>query len=126
MEMKQTEKKPIAAMAALLLIAGAAMLSSCEKYSFQVETINPGDSVHFQTVIQPIFTGNCILCHNSSRNPDLRENYSYNSLSSGGYINEPYSSSKLYTEVNGNHPSGLPETDRAKILAWILQGAKNN
>jgi hypothetical protein len=124
--MKQTEIKPIAAIAALLFIAGAALFSSCEKYSFQVETINPGDSISFQDVIQPIFTDNCILCHNSSRNPDLRESFSYNSLSSGGYINEPYSSSGLYKKVNGNHPSGLAEADKAKILAWILQGAKNN
>lgn len=124
--MKQTEIKPMTVIIALLLIAGVAMLSSCEKYSFKVETINPGDSIHFQAVIQPIFTDNCILCHNSSRNPDLRESHSYNSLSSGGYIDSPFSSCKLYTKVNGNHPSGLSETDRAKILAWILQGAKNN
>lgn len=124
--MKQTEMKSLTVIIALILIAGAAMLSSCEKYSFKVETINPGDSIHFQAVIQPIFTDNCILCHNSSRNPDLRESNSYNSLSSGGYIDSPFSSCKLYTKVNGNHPSGLSETDRAKILTWILQGAKNN
>lgn len=124
--MKQTERKSMTVIVAMLLIAGAAMLASCEKSSYLVETINPDDSVHFQTVIQPIFTNNCILCHKGSRDPDLREGNSYNSITTGGFVNEPFNTSKLYNKVNGNHPSGLSETDRAKILAWILQGAKNN
>jgi len=124
--MKHTEIKPLAAKVAFLLIAGAALLSSCEKYSFQVETINPDNVIHFQTDIQPIFTSSCISCHNSSRNPDLRESHSYSSLSSGGYIDPPFSSSILYTKVNRNHPSGLDDQFRDKILVWVLQGAKNN
>jgi len=124
--MRQGDRKLITVVVALLLISGIAMLASCEKYSFKVETIAPGDSVFFQTDIQPVFTANCILCHSGSRDPDLRDGKSYNSLSSDGYIDAPYSTCKLYTTVNANHPSSLSATDRAKILAWILNGAENN
>jgi len=124
--MKFTERRSMRVIPVLLLIAGVAMFESCEKYTFKMETIIPGDSVRFHNDIQPVFTDNCILCHKGTRDPDLRAGNSYNSLSSGGYINSPLSSSKLYNKINANHPSSLSESDRAKILTWILQGAKNN
>ena len=40
-------------LAAFIVIAAIGGLSSCEKYSYMPEVINPVDSVHFQAEIQP-------------------------------------------------------------------------
>ena len=124
--MKINKKKSIRGIIATVAITGMALVSSCEKYSFKVETIDPGTLLHFQTDIQPIFTDNCILCHNASRNPDLRTGKSYSSLSTGGFITPANETCRLYTQVNSGHQSSLSGTDRQKILLWIKQGAKNN
>ena len=54
-------------MAALIVIAAIGGLSSCEKYTYMPEVINPIDTVHFQAEIQPIFNANCIICHAAIR-----------------------------------------------------------
>jgi hypothetical protein len=111
-----------------LIFAGALILfGSCEKYSFLVETVNPADSVYFQTMVQPIFTANCITCHRGSRDPDLRAGNSYASLTSGGYVDLPAESSKLYLKINSSsHVSFTLPEEKQKILFWIQQGAHNN
>jgi hypothetical protein len=124
--MKINKKKSIRGIIALVAITGMALVSSCEKYSFKVETVDPGTQMLFQTDIQPIFTANCILCHNATRNPDLRTGNSYTSLSTGGYITPANETCRLYSQLNSGHQSALSETDRQKILLWIKQGAKNN
>ena len=73
-------------LAALIVIAAIGGLSSCEKYSWMPEVINPTDSVHFQAEIQPIFTANCISCHGAIKAPDLRDGNSYEALTKGGYV----------------------------------------
>ncbi len=76
-------------LAALIVIAAIGGLSSCEKYSYTPEVVNPTDSVHFQAEIQPIFNANCISCHGAIKAPDLRDGHSYNALTSGGYVDLP-------------------------------------
>jgi hypothetical protein len=124
--MKLNEKKSIRGIIALIAVAGIALATSCEKYTFKVETIDPGTQILFQADIQPIFTGTCIICHKGTRNPDLRTGNSYTSLSTGGFITPADETCTLYSKVNSGHPTSLSTTDRQKILLWIKQGAQNN
>lgn len=113
--------------AAFLISAGMIMFSSCEKYSFEPETIDPEVPVLFQTQIQPIFTNSCIACHKGSRNPDLRDGNSYASLTSGGFLDLPAEESKLYKKVvSGSHKPFTLDAEKQLILVWIGQGALNN
>jgi hypothetical protein len=114
-------------LSAFIILAGIVLFSSCEKYTYVIETVNPVDTVYFQAQIQPIFTDNCITCHHGTRNPDLRDGYSYESLTTGGYVNQPAETSRLYLQVTSSShtPYTLP-TEKQLILIWIQQGAQNN
>jgi hypothetical protein len=102
-------------------------MSSCEKYSWIPEKINPVDSVHFATDIQPIFTANCATCHSATRRPDLRDGKAYKSLTDGAYVTLPGETSKLYTKMTGSdHAPRSNDIDKQKVLIWINQGAHNN
>ncbi len=114
-------------LAAIVIVAAIVGLSSCEKYSYIPEIINPVDSVHFQAEIQPIFSANCISCHGAIKAPDLRDGYSYEALTEGGYVNLPGEESELYTKMIGaDHGPKSSDVDKQKVLIWINQGAKNN
>jgi len=111
----------------VIILSGAALFASCEKYVYEVETVDPQVPVLFQTEIQPIFSNNCIVCHKGSRNPDLRAGASYASLTTGGYVNLPAITSRLYSQVvSGSHTSFTIDTEKQLILNWIAQGAQNN
>jgi len=126
-KMKQKERKSKFGIVAFLILAGIALFASCEKYTYLIETVNPADSVHFQTEIQPIFTANCIVCHKGTRNPDLREGNSYTSLTTGDYVKLPAESSKLYTKItSSSHESFTLPVEKQKVLIWIQQGANDN
>jgi hypothetical protein len=114
-------------LAAIIIIAAIVGLSSCEKYTYMPEVVNPTDSVHFQAEIQPIFTANCISCHGAIKAPDLRDGHSYNALTNGGYVNQPGETSELYTKMTGtDHAPRSSDVDKQKVLIWINQGAHNN
>lgn len=114
-------------LAAIMAITAIAGLSSCEKYSYTPEVVNPTDSVHFQAEIQPIFTANCISCHGAIKAPDLRDGHSYEALTTGGYVNLPGETSKLYTKMTSpEHTPRSTDVDKQLVLIWINQGARNN
>jgi hypothetical protein len=114
-------------LAAFIVVAAIGGLSSCEKYSWMPEKINPVDSVHFQAEIQPIFTANCVSCHGAIKAPDLRDGKSYKALTEGGYVNQPGETSELYTKMIGSeHSPRSSDVDKQKVLIWINQGAHNN
>jgi len=126
-KMKQKGKNSKFGIMAFLILAGVSLLASCEKYTYLIETVNPADSVHFQTEIQPVFTANCIVCHKGTRDPDLREGNSYTSLTTGGFVDLPAESSRLYVQVtSSSHESFSLPVEKQKILIWIQQGARNN
>jgi hypothetical protein len=115
-------------LAAIIVIAVIGGLSSCEKYSWTPEKIDPVIPVLFQTEIQPIFNAKCVSCHTSIRNPDLRDGKSYESLTSGEFVNLPGESSILYLHMTTN-PQHIPRSsDQQKglVLNWINQGALDN
>jgi len=125
--MKMKAKLSWSIVAALIIPAGMLFFSSCEKYAYQVETVDPEEPVLFQTQIQPIFTTNCIACHKGSRNPDLRNGFSYASLTDGGYVTTPADDSKLYKKmVSSSHAAFTLDTEKQLVLLWIGQGALNN
>jgi hypothetical protein len=122
------------------IIVGVIYFSSCEKYTFRVETLPPVDTtgndttgtdttnyVKLSTDVQPIFTANCISCHKGTRNPDLREGNSFASLTTGGYVTLPAADSKLYKKItSSSHSSLTTQAQKNTIYLWISQGAKNN
>lgn len=112
---------------AVIALGGVALLASCEKYAYQIEVVNPEEPVLFQTQIQPIFTNNCTGCHGGSRNPDLRDGNSYNSLTTGGFVNLPPENSRLYKQVtSASHAPLTLDIEKQLIFNWIKQGAQNN
>jgi hypothetical protein len=114
-------------LAAFVIIAAIGGLSSCEKFSFIPEKINPEIPIHFQAEIQPIFTSNCITCHSGIRPPDLRDGHSYKALTEGDYVNKPGESSKLYLKMTSTeHTPRSTDKDKQNVLIWINQGALNN
>jgi hypothetical protein len=114
--------------AVVIILAAVAGFASCEKVSFNPPLLNPADTVHFKTDIIPIFTANCIGCHNGGLSPDLRANNAYTSLKNGGFVNLPDSTSVLYIQITSK-VSHIPKTtdlQKLQIRYWIRQGAKNN
>jgi hypothetical protein len=111
------------------------LFSSCY-YDHPPEGLPFGcDEVSYSTHIVPILEAYCSTsgCHDGSVKPDLRENVSWNSLVSGGFVNLTVpEASILYEDVEfiGNPmPIGgaqLSELNRQLILCWISEGAKNN
>jgi hypothetical protein len=125
--MNQKFKRTRQIIIALVLIAAAGGLSSCEKYSFLPPRINPDLTVHFSTEIQPIFTSNCVACHGGLQFPNLSEGKSYNSLTKAGFVNTPGETSRLYLQMtSSSHTSRSTDIDKQKVLNWINQGALNN
>jgi len=101
--------------------------TSC--YYDQVYIAPPEREISYSTDIQPFFDLKCASCHPDDSQPDLQPGLSYNSLSSGDYINtsDP-SSSKLYVKISagGSMENFATDAERAITLKWIEQGANNN
>jgi hypothetical protein len=114
---------------ALILIAAVEGFSSCEKYSYAPPAVDPNQAWHFQTDIQPIFSSNCVTCHNGVKQfPDLRDGKSYLALTKGGFVTLPGETSRLYHQMstNSDHIPRSTDTEKLKVLYWIRQGALNN
>jgi hypothetical protein len=113
---------------ALVLLALIVGISSCEKNTYSLPSVDSNQTWHLQSDIQPIFNTSCIPCHNGSKSPDLRSGKSYNSLSKGGYVKLPGETSRLYEHMSSNtdHIPRSSSSDKLKVLYWINQGALNN
>jgi hypothetical protein len=111
-----------------LLFISLLLFGSCEKHSYLVETVNPGDSISLQTDVQPVFTDKCIGCHTGSGTAklDLRAGKSYASLLNRGFITPPDSTCTLFVTIYGGHYATLLDNEKQKILIWVVQGAQNN
>lgn len=111
----------------ILLLSAITGFSSCEKYSYTPPAVDPDATWSLSNDIQPIFSSNCITCHNGSLPLDLREGKSFQSLTSRGDITLPAESSTLYTTMTGSeHAPRSSDADKLKVLYWIQQGALNN
>jgi hypothetical protein len=126
--MKQIKKISNLLIIAFLLLFGLFLFESCEKHSYLVETVNPGDSISLKTDVQPVFTDKCIGCHTGSGTAklDLRAGKSYASLLNRGFITPPDSTCTLFVTIYRGHNATLLDNEKQKILIWVIQGAKNN
>jgi hypothetical protein len=106
------------------------ILSGCEYEKREpVDLSNLPDVVSFSNDIIPVFSNNCIRCHDGSITPDLTSENAYFDLSSGNYINTDVpENSYLYKKISGNGTMAQYADDynRALILKWIEQGAEEN
>ena len=93
------------------------------------------DSVYFELSVMPILRSNCALsgCHDAiSREEGIVLDSYANTIKTGGIrVNSP-ASSKIYSSLNSSRErmppppmSALNDADKASILKWIQQGAKN-
>ncbi len=111
----------------LVLVAGIAGFTSCEKYTYSPPEVDQNVVWKLNTDIQPIFNEKCIDCHGGTTSPDLRTGKSYNALSKGGFLAAPAEASKLYKKlIESSHASRSTAAEKLKILYWITQGAQNN
>lgn len=125
--MKFKVKKISQILIAVAMIAGIAGMYSCEKYAIIPVKINPTDTIHFQAVIQPIFSTNCLSCHGAIKAPDLRDGKSFQALTNLGFITPADSTCILYTTMIGtDHSPRSSDTEKQKVLIWLKQGAHNN
>lgn len=136
--MKQQLALPVLATAILLLSILAP--SGCS-YDSGILTIEPPDvdttvQVSFSEDILPLFDElkcNISGCHNTGGiPPDLTPANAYDELTQGGYINtEKPADSELMQWLLGNRSLPMPLSGpnnnlNEKVLAWIIQGAKDN
>ncbi len=119
----------------LIIVCGGLLMNSCYYDSVADEIIvdplpdDPEDpdyvEILFGTDIQPIFTTKCAMCHNASRNPDLRVGNSYAAIVPEYVVAGDANNSPLYNKISTGH--NTPSTDQlALIKAWIDRGAKND
>ncbi len=120
-------------------------LNSCQKAVLEPTVNSSSDTPNlvptsFSNEILPIFTANCISCHNPGA-VDLRATNAYNTLVTNASPYNKYidtlnpSSSFLYQKITmTTPPSGgmmppsglLPSSSTDLVLKWIQEGAKNN
>lgn len=111
---------------ALLFLVG---FGSCEYDTLNLKEIELPESMTYGEDIAPIFEANCSACHSGSLNPNFTAGASWGALVNGGYVDKDNpEESVLIVKINTPHPSNDPLTqvEKAKILKWIEDGAKNN
>jgi len=113
---------------AFLLLLG---MWACEYETIVPKVVElPDEPVSFATQVAPIFVNaNCISCHGAGMSPDLRADKSYNSLVAGGFVDtENPSESKVVTQIASGHGTAINVSaeDKAFLLKWIEEGAKDN
>ncbi len=70
----------------------------------------------------------CNQCHRHSWTTSSNASTFHSNLVSSGHINlNTPTSGKIYTKLNGGHPSsGVTAEQKATVLTWIKEGSKNN
>ena len=111
---------------ALLLLLG---LGACEYETLTPKEIELPENISWATDLAPVFDANCGTCHSGALEPNLKAAQSHASITGGGFvdINNP-EESKLVVKINVPHPSSDPLSlyEKALLLKWIEDGAKNN
>ncbi|HEY9219958.1 MAG TPA: Ig-like domain-containing protein [Lutibacter sp.] len=82
----------------------------------------------FATDVMPTLA-KCNNCHTHPWTTSTVASTYYTNLVNGGYVNPTnYTSSKIYSKLNGGHPGGtsISTAEINKILDWMKEGSKNN
>ncbi|MFO7615769.1 MAG: hypothetical protein R6V75_00795 [Bacteroidales bacterium] len=105
-------------------------LAACEYDTIVPKEIIVPEEVSYNADIAPIFvTVGCTGCHSGGTAPDLRADKSYAALTGGGFVDTGNpEASKLLVKINAGHANSgnITATEKALILKWITEGAKNN
>ena len=112
---------------ALLLLAG---LWACEYESIVPIVVEVPDGVKYSEQVAPIFDeAGCTGCHAGGISPNFTPSESWDALVNGGYVDtETPENSKVMVKIDSGHGTAgnLSIEDKALILKWIEEGAKNN
>ena len=111
----------------LLTLMSLGMISiSCDNDKIPAPDEN---DISFSKNVQPIFTTNCVACHDGGIPPDLTAGKSYTAIVPAYVTAGDASSSDLYESLVSGYmpPDGkLSDEDINIVKNWINQGAKNN
>ncbi len=103
----------------IVLLCSIIGFTSCEYEVIKPLEYETGE-VSFATDLTPVFK-QCSGCHNGSVATEL----TYQSIINAGYINNTNpAESTLYTKCD--HSMEVTAKEKALILSWIEQGAKDN
>ena len=112
---------------ALLFLAG---LWACEYETIIPIVVEVPDNVKFSEQVAPIFKDvGCTVCHAGGTKPNLKQAEAWDALVSGGFVDtDNPESSGLLVKINEGHATSvdLSAEQKAYILKWITEGAKNN
>ena len=118
----------------LIIIGMGLSLNSCYYDAFPEEEELPPieEEVSYKNDIMPLW-GQCVGCHSGNEPPDLRDEFSYDSLLNGFVEPNDSEASILYKSLLGIDDVSLmppgskwPQSKISLVKAWIDQGAKNN
>jgi hypothetical protein len=72
--------------------------------------------------------GICNDCHNHNWTASTNASTFYTNLVNSGHVNPTSpTSGRIYTKVNGGHPSSsVTAAQKTTILTWVTEGSKNN
>lgn len=106
-------------------LSGNALASN---YIWSFTTVATVTGKSFATDVMPILNL-CNTCHTHGWSPSSTASTFYTNLLNSGYVNTTTpTSGKIYTKLNGGHPSGstVSAAQKAVVLTWITEGSKNN
>jgi hypothetical protein len=117
----------------IMLVSMGLFLNSCYYDAYpETEAIPPDVVISYENDVMPLWV-QCVGCHNGNTPPDLRDEFSYDSLLAG-YV-EPFDSEEsiLYKSLLGIDGVSLmppgsqwPDSKIDIVKTWIDQGAKDN
>jgi hypothetical protein len=97
-------------------------------YTWSFTTIAAVTGKSFAADVVPILNL-CNTCHKHGWTSSATASTFYTNLLNSGYVNTTApTSGKIYTKLNGGHPSGstVSAAQKAVVLTWITEGSKNN
>ena len=108
-------------------------LNSCYYDAFpEEEIVPPPEDVSYENDVMPLWV-QCVGCHQGNVPPDLRDEFSYDSLLDGYVVPFDSEESILYKSLLGIDGVSLmppgskwPASKISTVKAWIDQGAKDN
>lgn len=111
------------------LVCLLAIFSACEKVVYKDPSDTPPvDGLSFASDVVPVLT-TCNACHVHDWTTSSVASTFYTNLVNDGYVKTTaYTTSSLYTKMNGGHPGtgSMPKATTDKIITWMQEGSKNN
>jgi hypothetical protein len=96
-------------------------------YTWSFTTVAAATGKSFATDVMPIL-GICNTCHTHNWTTSSNASTFYTNLVNSGHVNPTTpTSGKIYTKINGGHPSStVTAAQITTIKTWVTEGSKNN